>query len=106
MVKFDCEKCGKIDIAYIDGYGVGGRTLEGSLFGVKKNDDGTCKIVSYLDVDSKEIDISKWNEDPYFKTLNKEYWVKALEDYASTYDMFECPKCGSDVVPDDLLPLY
>jgi hypothetical protein len=92
-MKFDCDKCGKIDEALFDGYGFGERILEGVMFKAKKRDNGTCVVDS----------VDKWEKDPYLSGLNKKHWMKLAKDYAEDNDIFECPTCKNDVVPDDML---
>ena len=91
-MKFDCEKCGKIDNAIMDGYSFGDRLLEGVKFLVTKNDNGKCMVEPYHPDDKS-----------YLKTLNYNMWMKMAKESAETNDIFECPHCGSDVVPDDML---
>ena len=93
-MKFDCEKCGKIDEALLNGYLFGDRTLEGVMFKVRKNDDGTCKV---------EPANGSWDKDSYLRELNKEYWMKLAKEFAEQNDIFECPKCKNEVIPDDML---
>jgi hypothetical protein len=93
-MKFDCETCGKIDEAYFDGYSVGDRILEGVMFVARKSDDGSCTV---------SLAGGTWEKDPYLAQLDKTYWMPMLEEYAGQNDVFECPACGGDVVPDDML---
>lgn len=90
-IKFDCEICGKIDYAFADGYHVGDRLLEGVRFEIRKNSDGTC--TAKIAEDSKE----------YFSDLNQRKWLNKMAKWAEQHDVFECPKCKNDVVPDDML---
>jgi hypothetical protein len=90
-MKFDCEQCGKIDEAFLNGYAVGDRLLEGVMFIVRKNDDGKCRVRLHPDAE------------PYMQGLNKEMWLERAKIYAEQTDIFECPKCAADVVPDDML---
>jgi|SaaInlV_100m_DNA_2_1039680.scaffolds.fasta_scaffold26447_2 hypothetical protein len=92
-MKFDCEKCGKIDEALLNGYGVGDRILEGVMFKVKKADDGTYSVES----------VSDWKTDPYLRGLNESHWMGAVKDEVEDMDIFQCPHCKGDVVPDDML---
>jgi len=93
-MKFDCLKCGKIDVALIDGYSFGEHILEGVKFRVKKNDDGTCEVES----------VNKWEDDPYLIGLNKKHWMELAKNFAEENDIFECPSCHSQtVVLDDML---
>jgi predicted RNA-binding Zn-ribbon protein involved in translation (DUF1610 family) len=89
-MKFNCEKCGKVDEGRFDGYWFGDRQLEGIMFIAKKNDDGTCKV--------------RAEDDKYLATLNKKYWLKMAKEFAEDNDIFICLKCGSQIVPDDMLP--
>jgi len=92
-MKFDCETCGKIDEALFDGYFFGDRILEGVMFKARKNDDGTCEVES----------VDEWDKDPYLVGLNKELWMKRAKEFAEANDIFTCPTCKQDVVPDDML---
>lgn len=81
---FKCETCGEIEMVLLDGYSFGDRLLEDVMFEItKEGDKFTAKI-------SKECE-------DYFEDLNKEKWLKEAEKYASTNDIFTCPKCGGDV---------
>ena len=92
-MKFDCENCGKIDEALMDGYAFGDGTLEGVKFRVKKSDEGTYEITP----------VDNWESDPYLVGLNKDHWLQIAKEYAEDNDIFECPTCHQDVVPDDML---
>ena len=91
-MKFDCEKCGKIDEAEFDGYPFGDRLLEGVKFVARKNDDGTC-----------EVRPKGSDDEAYLGTLNKKMWLDRAKTFAEAYDIFTCPTCGGDAVPDDML---
>jgi len=91
-MKFDCETCGKIDEAIFDGYPFGDRLLEGVKFIAKKNDDGTC-----------EVRTKGPDDDQYLEKLNMDYWLQMAKQFAEENDIFECPKCGGDVIPDDMM---
>jgi len=88
-MKFDCEKCGKIDEAKFDGYPFGDRQLEGVMFVARKNDDGTCEVRAE---DERDL-----------HGLDKAYWLEMAKAFAEKNDIFTCPRCGDDVVPDDML---
>jgi len=88
-MKFDCEKCGKIDEARFDGYGQGAfPDLQGITFVVTKNDKGKCKVRTLNDNDQADARI----------------WMSVVKRWAEQNDVFDCPKCGGQVVPDDMLP--
>lgn len=89
-MKFDCEKCGKIDVAELDGYAFSERIFEGVIFIVRKNDDGTCEVSPK---DKNDVKGYEWNG----------YWKEIAETFASKYDVFTCPACGGDVIPDDMM---
>lgn len=91
-MKFNCDTCGKIDEANFDGYDFGDRLLEGVKFTASKADDGTC-IVRPATPD----------DDGYLNSLNKKQWLDAAKRYAEHNDLFECPGCGGEAVPDDML---
>lgn len=85
MIRFDCEKCGRIDESEFDGYAFGDRQLEGVMFVCSQPKKGQFKV-RFKD-DPKT--------DPYLVTLNTKYWLKAAKDYAKKNDIFTCPKvCG------------
>lgn len=78
-------------MALLDGYSVGDRLLEGVMFECRKNDDGTFDVKV-----SPECA-------PYFSNLNEAKWLAAMKEYAEETDIFTCPNCRSDVVPEDQL---
>jgi len=88
-MKFDCEKCGKMDEALLNGYDFGERTLEEVWFRVKKHDNGTCEVYPE---DPKEL-----------HGLDQKYWLAQAKDFAEKNDVFTCPSCKGQVVPDDML---
>lgn len=88
---FDCEECGQIHEALFDGYFFGDRLLEGVMFKAKiENGDMT-------------ISMNDSNDDAYMNSLNKEQWLKTAKQFALKNDIFECPYCGEDVVPNTML---
>ena len=91
-MNFDCEKCGKIKEAIFDGYPFGDRLLEGVKFIASKNDKGKC-TVRPLGSD----------DEAYLANLNKKQWLAAAARFAEENDIFECPTCGGEVIPDDML---
>lgn len=92
-MKFKCDNCGDIDEAIIDGYEIGDKILEGVKFKVRKNDDGSCNVES----------VDDWDSDPYLIGLNKEYWIDLISKYCENQDIFFCPHCHNDVIPEDML---
>ena len=63
--------------AKIDGYGFGDRLLEGVMFIITIQEDGTLKVES--------------NEEcaDYMKQLNVEYWNEKALEFVLGYDLFE-----------------
>ena len=90
-MKFDCEKCGKIDFALMDGYPFGDRLLEGVMFIVILDDDHKASVKIAPDYAD------------YFSQFNEAHWYPIAKRYAEKNDIFTCPTCGQDVVPDDML---
>jgi hypothetical protein len=91
MINFDCERCGKVEKAYLDGYSVGDRLLEGVKFICSQNDDNTF-IIEINEEDK-----------PYLSKLNIEYWLDRAKISAEKQDIFSCINCGDDIVPDNML---
>lgn len=75
----------KVDVAYIDGYDVGDRILDGVMFEVRVINDKFVVKVSPS---------HEW----YFQKLNAEYWYPRLVEYCHTLDLFYADPCGGDVV--------
>jgi hypothetical protein len=90
-MKFDCEDCGLIEIAIIDGYSFGDRLLDGVIFEVCKSDEGEFTV----EVAARCA--------PYFNTLNTEMWLEEAREYAAETDNLCCPTCGREVLPEDEL---
>ena len=91
-MKFNCDTCGKIDEAKFDGYDFGDRLLEGTMFLATKADDGTCTVRPATS-----------DDDAWLNNLNRKQWLAAAKRFAEENDIFICPQCGGDVVPDDML---
>ena len=91
-MKFNCLNCGDIDEAIFDGYPFGDRLLEGIKFVAKKNDDGTCEVRPQNDIYFH-----------YLGEINMKYWLGCAKTFAEQNDIFECPKCGEDVIPQDMM---
>jgi len=88
-MKFDCDNCGKIDEAVFDGYPFGDRLLEGVQFIARKNDDGSCEV--------------RLTEPGMLAGLDEKHWMSRAKTFAEKNDVFECPICHGQVVPDDML---
>lgn len=88
--KFQKEDGSLVDHAWVDGYAVGDRLLEGVMF----------KIT--IDEDKKfHAEIDKFAKD-YFNDLNEKKWLKAIEKYASSTDIFsENVDGGEDLIVYD-----
>lgn len=91
MIKFDCEKCGRIEMSLLDGYGVGDRLLEGVMFECRQNDDNTFDVA----ISPKHAE--------YFSKLNEKKWLGEIKEAAKHQDVFTCPHCGSDTAPENML---
>jgi len=87
-MKFNCEKCGKVNEGKFDGYDVN-ELLEGIQFIATKNDDGTCEV--------------RAEDDRELQGLDKKYLLEKAKQFANKNDVFTCLKCGSQIVPDDML---
>lgn len=91
-MKFNCDTCGQIDEAIFDGFYFGDRLMEGVKFIASKADDGTCTVRPATQDD--EVCIADFN---------KERWLARAKLFAEHNDVFACPQCGGDAVPDDML---
>lgn len=89
-MKFKCDVCGEVDYGVLDGYAVGDRLLEGVLFDIHINGQKPTAAVQHRFAS-------------YFDDLNKEKWLKAMEEHAEEQDIFQCPECGGDM-GNPLLP--
>jgi hypothetical protein len=81
-MKFNCEKCGKIDEAILDEIApyLSWDSKEASpRFRIRKNDDGTVVLIPHED------------------------WVRLLKELVAKQDIFTCPTCDGRVIPDDML---
>ena len=81
-MKFNCEKCGKIDEAILDEIApyLSWDSKEASpRFRIRKNDDGTVVLTPHED------------------------WYKLLKELAEKQDIFTCPTCDGQIIPDDML---
>ena len=84
---FKCEQCGPINCAYLDGYRVGDRLLEGVTFIIRHTGfDYTVETHP----DSKD----------YMTLLNEPLWLNRAKERANTTDTLRCPKCRDDVEND------
>ena len=90
-VKYTCPACHTlIDFVLLDAYGRFDRIGEGVMFEIRQDAAGvytatpTAEAKDYLD----RIRVcDKWNAD--------------MAEYAKTYDVFACPECGDDIVPEE-----
>ena len=83
---FNCEKCGDIPMALLDGYHFGDRILEGVMFEITITDNNT--ITAKAQKESAD----------YMATLNESKWNNAAVECAKSYDVFVCPTCGGEVI--------
>jgi len=81
---FETESGNKIKTAQFDGYSIAERTLEGLMFQVDIQDDGTLKVY-----------VRPQDED-FFSHLNTTKWLKVATEFAEGYDNFEDPISGED----------
>ena len=89
---FNCEKCGNVSQMSVDGYAAGDRLLEGVMFRVKIQADGslTCAV---------EPEYKK-----YFSQLNVEKWLaEVVQDVKDNCGDVRgsCVKCGGDIFVDE-----
>ena len=82
---FQCDNCGEIKIALVDGYAFGDTLLEGVMFEISKDDDGMYH--------AKVADEYK----DYMADLNEAKWLNEAMKYVSETDVLTCPRCGMDV---------
>lgn len=81
---FETESGNKIKTAQFDGYSIAERTLDGLMFQVDIQDDGTLKVY-----------VRPQDED-FFSHLNTTKWLKLATEFAEGYDNFEDPISGED----------
>ena len=84
MPKMNCEECGDLEMAYLDGYAVGDTLLEGVRFEIRIV-KGKVKATTHQD------------DADYMADLNEKKWLKEATSTATGYDNLECPKCGGEV---------
>lgn len=88
MQSWQCPDCGEQEYVLFDGYPIGDRMLEGVMFEVRKNDDGTL-----------DVRISPDCAD-YFSQLNEAKWLREIKEALESGnfdDELSCPRCGSDI---------
>jgi len=86
-MKFICSRCGEINKAVIDGYGIGDRLLEGVWFDIIIQDN---QLIVTVDIESKE----------YFDQFNKELWYKKVKEEVHN-GYAECPNCHEEIILRD-----
>lgn len=75
-----------VDKAYLDGYDVGDRLLEGLKFILKVSESG------------EDIDVSIGSEDEgFFQGLNEKYWLNKVKKSTLEWDLFES-KEGEEII--------
>jgi len=84
MKVMNCETCGNLPMAYLDGYAVGDRLLEGVRFEITL-DNGKVKATTHPDAKD------------YMANLNEKKWLKEAVRTADGYDNLECPNCHGEV---------
>jgi hypothetical protein len=78
-----CEDCGEIEMAYLDGYHVADRLLEGVCFEIR--------------IEHGKIKATTAEEDQdYMSNLNEKKFLKVAAQYAEGDECLECPKCGDE----------
>lgn len=92
---FETESGKTIKTAQFDGYSIGDRLLEGLMFQVDIQDDGTMKV--YV----------KPNDQKWFDQFNTAKWIKEAQEFAESNDIFEDPISGEDCWPitDEVSPV-
>ena len=80
--------------AYLDGYSIGDRLLEGVPIEVEINADGSLRVEFYIADDAARNYIAK---------LNREHWVTVAKEFAEEYDIFSSTPdlCGEDVALEE-----
>jgi hypothetical protein len=92
-MKFDCRECGKVDEAIVQGQWVGDVQLEELQF-----------IVSLDDKHKARVKLDEYNQYIFDDLgLSEKVWFKRVKEFAEQNDVFQCAKCGDDVIPDDML---
>ena len=79
--------CGVINKIMFNGYPFGDRMLENVMFEAFIDDNNNISVQTAND----------WNNDPYCKGLNKDYWLGLATEYAQDLDIATCPKCAQDI---------
>lgn len=79
--------CGEIDHIIFNGYSFGDRMLEGVMFKAWYEGD-ELRVTS----------VEEWDESPYLRQLNKDYWMGCALAHAKQLDVAQCPNCGNEVV--------
>jgi len=83
MPKMNCEECGYLEMAYLDGYAVGDTLLEDVRFEIYIV-KGKVKATTHPD------------DADYMADLNEKKWLTEATSTATGYDNLECPKCGGE----------
>ena len=81
---FETESGNIVKTAQFDGYSIAERLLEGLMFQVTVQEDGTLK--TYL----------KKEDESWFSQFNVEKWMKEAEEHSYKNDIFEDPISGED----------
>ena len=81
---FETESGKTIRTAQFDGYQIADRLLEGLMFQITIQDDGTLKASV------------KKEDEGYFSQFNTSKFLKEAEDFAYDYDIFEDPNSGEE----------
>jgi hypothetical protein len=91
MRHFQCDKCGSVNKAKLDGYLFGDRLLEGVMFEITIDANGKMSA-----------DTPDPHDKEYMDDLNVAKWNRAAVETAEDYDIFECSSCGNecDLVDD------
>ena len=92
---FETESGKTIKTAQFDGYSIGDRLLEGLMFQVDIQDDGTMKV--YV----------KPNDQKWFDQFNTAKWLKEAREFAEGNDSFVDPISGEECWPitDEVSPV-
>lgn len=92
---FETESGKTIKTAQFDGYSIGDRLLEGLMFQVDIQDDGTMKV--YV----------KPNDQKWFDQFNTARWLKEAQEFAEGNVIFEDPLSGEGCWPitDEVSPV-
>ena len=84
-MRMNCDTCGDIPMAYLNGYAVGDTLLEGVRFEIRI-------------VEGKMSATTHPDDKDYMGDLNEKKWLKEAARFAANSDGdLECPTCRTEV---------